>query len=254
MSVAFHKPPTENFTQTPNAWLRDPGLSMKAKVLIAYIISHEPGYDLTVKQMVAQMKEGADAIYAGLKELEDLGYLVRHRRRGERGKLGGIDWEVIATPDQTVTTSGFSRRGQSRSGETTSGGSVTKKTTVENTKVQEDQSSEETTSLSTHLDELDRAWANSGAIPNQRRERVDVSKDQKFKSSKHRILSTYGWNEVNADSLIKWIEERYEPYSDGWWFTAHSNGSLIERIQEVLDDYNAEHGTSHTADMWKATA
>lgn len=58
------------------------------------------------------------------------------------------------------------------------------------------------------------------------------------------------WINTNADYLISEIESRYEPYHDGWWITADNNGTLLERVQEVLDEYNADHGTKHTAEMF----
>lgn len=252
MTVTFKTPPADNFTQVPNAWLRDPNLTMKAKAILAYLISHEPGYDLTMRQMVAQMNDGEDAIYSALKELEDVGYLKRSRRR-EKGRIVGVDWEILAVPDQQATTPGFSRRGKASSGKASSGGSGTKNTIPENTTDQEPQKIEKTTSLSTGDDYNPWSDAPKQKVPNQRRESAATSKDQKFKSSKHRLLAKYGWNESNANYLIAQIEERYEPYSDGWWFAADSNGSLVDRIQEVLDDYNDTNGTDYTATMF-ATA
>lgn len=128
------------FTQVPNHWLRDGRLSARAKGILAYICSHAPGYDLTVKQMVAEMKDGQDAIYAGMKELETAGYLQRDRQRAERGRLGGVDYTIVENPDdEDPTCSGFSRTGETRTGDAqsgaaSSGGSVTKNNNPKNTK------------------------------------------------------------------------------------------------------------------------
>lgn len=130
---------TRAFTQVPNHWLRDRALSARAKGILAYICSHAPGYDLTVKQMVAEMKDGQDAIYAGMKELEEAGYLVRQRQRAERGRLGGVDYTIVENPESGTSYSGSTRTGETktgstRSGETKSGGSVTKNNNPKNTK------------------------------------------------------------------------------------------------------------------------
>lgn len=139
--MAIYRAPlaTKNFTQVPNHWLRDGNLSARAKGILSYICSHAPGYELTVKQMVAEMKDGQDAIYAGMKELEEAGYLVRQRQRAERGRLGGVDYTIVETPESDTSYSGSTRTGETktggtRSGGTKSGGSVTKNNNPKNTK------------------------------------------------------------------------------------------------------------------------
>ena len=84
--------PADEFTIIPNHWLRDPRLSLKAKGLIAYVASHQNGYELSIKQIVAETSDGKSAIYAGLKELVDLHYLTTNRARDDAGKLGETDY------------------------------------------------------------------------------------------------------------------------------------------------------------------
>lgn len=73
----------------------------------------------------------------------------------------------------------------------------------------------------------------------QPRERGGDSSNQKFKSHEHRILSRYGQDERQSDYLIEQITEMFEPSGIGWWITADKNGTLEDRIQEVIDDYLA---------------
>lgn len=77
--------PTSNFKITPNHWDRDPRMSLKAKGLLGYLATHSDGYKCTITQMVAETKEGQDAIYGALAELKRLRYLVFDH---ERDKLG----------------------------------------------------------------------------------------------------------------------------------------------------------------------
>jgi hypothetical protein len=87
--------PADHFTIISNAWMRDARLSWKAKGLLAYIAGHAPGHELTTEQIIAEGTDGRDAVRAGLRELEDAGYLVRRQRRGEGNRVIGVDFELI---------------------------------------------------------------------------------------------------------------------------------------------------------------
>jgi hypothetical protein len=101
--MSIHRPKFtfENFTAIPNEWVRDPKLTAADKGVLTYIMSHTPGYDLTVEQMVAQMRDGPDAIASSLKRLETAGYMRRERRRYPSGKLGPYNWHVQDPADQS---------------------------------------------------------------------------------------------------------------------------------------------------------
>ena len=68
----------------PNHILHNKKLSMKSKGLYAYIQSKTDNRDFSVKRMSQDSKDGKDSISAGLKELEDLGYLVRTKTHDEQ--------------------------------------------------------------------------------------------------------------------------------------------------------------------------
>jgi hypothetical protein len=93
--------PADSFTIISNAWLRDPTLSWKAKGLLSYIASHEPGHALSTDQIIGQATDGRDAVRAGLVELEQRGYLKRIKLRGDGGKINGTDYEL--TDPQTTS-------------------------------------------------------------------------------------------------------------------------------------------------------
>lgn len=99
MSIKRGPIPADTFTIISNAWLRDPMISWKAKGLLAYIASHAAGYRLTTDQIIAEGRDGRDAVRAGLAELEAAGYLRRVEVRDERGQLAGIDHELVE-PDR----------------------------------------------------------------------------------------------------------------------------------------------------------
>ena len=70
-----------DFTIITNAALRDTNLSLKAKGLLALMLSEHDGWNFTIKGLSAKCKEGVDAVAAIVKELEAQGYVVRRRER-----------------------------------------------------------------------------------------------------------------------------------------------------------------------------
>lgn len=59
-----------DFTIITNAALRDTNLSLKAKGLLALMLSEHDGWNFTIKGLSAKCKEGVDAVAAIVKELE----------------------------------------------------------------------------------------------------------------------------------------------------------------------------------------
>ncbi|WP_230670953.1 helix-turn-helix domain-containing protein [Rathayibacter sp. Leaf248] len=103
-----------HFTLIPNAWARDPRLSRKAKGLLAELLSHRPGWKVSVRQLAKVGKEGRDAVYAAVAELVEHGYLERTQGHAEGGLFGEVDYRLR---DPHSTASGLSVSGSSVSGE-----------------------------------------------------------------------------------------------------------------------------------------
>lgn len=82
------------FGVVPNKVLNDDRLSFKAKGLFAYIQSKPSEWDFNGRRIAKDSKDGYKSVYAGLKELEDAGYLTRKRYKDEKGKF---DWEYTLT-------------------------------------------------------------------------------------------------------------------------------------------------------------
>jgi len=83
-----------NFTQIPNAWIRDKRLSLKAKGLLTYLLSHETGYTLTLERIARDTKDGRSAIRAAAAELIEAKYVVTKQQRLPDGKLGPMVWTI----------------------------------------------------------------------------------------------------------------------------------------------------------------
>jgi hypothetical protein len=92
----------DNFTQIPNEWLRDIRLSFKARGLLALIMSHRTGWELSINYLADQNREGKDAIRTAIKELEAFGYLLR-TQANEHGKFGEAIWVTQDPSDYPMT-------------------------------------------------------------------------------------------------------------------------------------------------------
>jgi len=89
--VRGHHSFDDKFTQIPNAWLRDSRLSLKAIGLLAQLMSHEPGWQLSVNSLAFANGVGKDMVRSAVSELEQFGYLLRVQTR-EEGKFAETIW------------------------------------------------------------------------------------------------------------------------------------------------------------------
>lgn len=78
-----------SFTFVENTIFFDHGLSAKAKGIYCPIRSLEnnPEWVFTIKGFASLVRDGADAVSAGIKELESSGYIIRARKRSENGRF-----------------------------------------------------------------------------------------------------------------------------------------------------------------------
>jgi hypothetical protein len=94
----------DNFTQIPNNWLRDQRLSYKARGVLAELLSHRPGWSVSMHQL-ANGLDGIHSIRSAVAELETHGYLVREQTR-ESGRFAEAQW-VTGSPLSGFPTSVF---------------------------------------------------------------------------------------------------------------------------------------------------
>lgn len=72
----------DHFTQIPNHWLRDSRLTLKAIGLLAQIMSHTPGWKMSIRSLAKFNNCGQETIKTAILELEKLGYLTRSEEQG----------------------------------------------------------------------------------------------------------------------------------------------------------------------------
>lgn len=90
VKLAFER----NYTQMPNEWHRDSNLSLTARGLLGLLMSHDEGWSVTHKTLVATNPEGRTAIETAVKELKAAGYLKITPRRGRGARVDGWEWEL----------------------------------------------------------------------------------------------------------------------------------------------------------------
>lgn len=74
------------YTTLPNRWLRDERLSYKARGILALLMSHVDGYEISIADLAkGSFKEGREAVMTGLKELRGYGYLTMDKSRRPGG-------------------------------------------------------------------------------------------------------------------------------------------------------------------------
>lgn len=89
--AVFRIEKTRDYTVMSNHHLRDSKLSLKAKGLLSLMLSLPENWDYTTKGLSYICKDGVDSISAGVRELEEHGYVVRERIRNSNGQLGASE-------------------------------------------------------------------------------------------------------------------------------------------------------------------
>ena len=88
----------KNYTTMSNFHLRDPNLSNKARGLLSTMLSLPENWDYTTRGLARICKDGVDGITAQLKELEQYGYLIRHRIRDSNGRIVDMEYIIYEKP------------------------------------------------------------------------------------------------------------------------------------------------------------
>ena len=83
-----------------NHHLKNRDLSLKAKGLLSVMLSLPEDWHFTVHGLVSICKEGRDSISGAVRELEEAGYIVRHRLRDKEGHINGLEYIIYETPQK----------------------------------------------------------------------------------------------------------------------------------------------------------
>ena len=96
------------FAQIPNEAIRDPQITASAFRLLAYLMSHQDGYELTYGQIERETGMGRYAINEAIKNLTSRGWLMTEATKMPDGRFGPKSWTVL-----NPTGAGFSTAGDS---------------------------------------------------------------------------------------------------------------------------------------------
>jgi hypothetical protein len=134
---------SQPFAQVPNSAIRDPQISPNAFRLLAYLMSHKEGYELTYGQIERQTTLGRYAINEAIKVLTDKGWLRTERTKKDNGQFGPTSFHIL-DPEAVDPVAGDSSVGHSTMEQPTD---IKNTNYLENTKTKEQ-----------HLEGFDTFW------------------------------------------------------------------------------------------------
>ncbi len=102
--AVFRVDKSRDYTVLSNNIFKDRTLSAKAKGLLAEMLSLPESWDYTLKGLTYLFSDGLDSVRQGIKELEEHGYVVRERKRDEKGRLGDMEYVIYETPHKAVSS------------------------------------------------------------------------------------------------------------------------------------------------------
>ena len=98
--AVFRVEKTRDYTVMANHHLRNTELSLKAKGLLSLMLSLPEEWDYTTKGLSCICKDGVDSICAGVRELEEHGYVVRgdncfYKEYVSKDRVLGVLYKVL---------------------------------------------------------------------------------------------------------------------------------------------------------------
>ena len=95
----------KGFVQISNSILSDPNISLKAKTVLAIMLSLPDNWDFSIEGISGKCKESKDCIAKAINELIDAGYVIRTKTRGADGRITKWEYEVFEEPCKTIEQS-----------------------------------------------------------------------------------------------------------------------------------------------------
>lgn len=114
-----------NFVTVHKNFIHDSNLTFKSKGILLYLLSRPDDWQIYESEILKHTNDGKDSLKSGIKELEEIGYVVRTRKRNDKGHLNGYEYLVYEHPIQSGNSYlGLSDNGKSNIGKTDNGESV----------------------------------------------------------------------------------------------------------------------------------
>ncbi|HAL08947.1 MAG TPA: DNA replication protein DnaD [Staphylococcus sp.] len=115
-----------NFVMVHKNFIHDNKISWKAKGILLYLLSRPDDWQVYETELVKHTSDGLSSLKSGIKELEEVGYIQRVRKRDEKGRLKEYEYSVFEHPNHIrLSNVGKSNVGKSNIGKTYVGESNT---------------------------------------------------------------------------------------------------------------------------------
>ena len=90
-----------NFSQILNDTLRDKNLSFNARGLLSFMLTYPNDWDFSIKFLIDETAQKPATIKSAMKELEQLGYVVKEKVKNGTGRFIGWAYTICETNDTT---------------------------------------------------------------------------------------------------------------------------------------------------------
>jgi hypothetical protein len=197
--IRVQKDKSNPYVMMNKGFLNDERLSFKAKGILAYLLSKPDNWQVRVSDLVKHSPEGRTAIYSGLNELKEFGYLERYPVRidGKIHHWESVVYEVATTPKNHV---------------------------VENTQIEENEDFQEN-------DNVDFQLSGNAEIEN-----VEIEKPSR---NNKRVLINKENNSQSINQDEPTIEDLYEQSQIELFEDEEVKDSVKQAIKELYDEPQA---------------
>jgi predicted transcriptional regulator len=196
---------SQPFAQVPNSAIRDPQISPNAFRLLAYLMSHKEGYELTYGQIERQTTLGRYAINEAIKVLTDKGWLRTERTKKDNGQFGPTSFHIL-DPEAVDSVADDSSAGHS---------TMEQPTDIKNTNYLE-----KTKDKEKHLEGFDEFWK----LYPKKIAKADALKAWKVATKKKTADELLKLTKAYAEGKLP--EDKYIPYPASWL-----NKGLYESVE-----------------------
>lgn len=117
-----------NFVTVHKDFIHDSNISWKAKGILLYLLSRPDNWQIYETELEQHSTDGLSGLKSGIKELEEIGYIQRNRKRDKSGRLNGYEYLVYEQPHHIR----FSNVGKTVNGKTNNGKTVNGKSDTTN--------------------------------------------------------------------------------------------------------------------------
>ena len=87
-----------DYTTMDNTFLRDDTLSAAAKGVFAYLLFLPDDWTIYQSELCKHFSNGKDSLRKIINELEEHGYIIKEKVKGEKGRFGGYRYIIIEQP------------------------------------------------------------------------------------------------------------------------------------------------------------